>query len=134
MEFLSPSPGKTRKRARAESYIADAKLTLLDADATPDKAVRDAEYYLHDGDCVIRVGDALFKKMFALLLGTQTPQGSSDDNPLTLTGDTVEEFRALFWALYALPEEIAKESTTENSMARLTCVAAISHKCQLEAF
>lgn len=29
-------------------------------------------------------------------------EGLSDQNPIDLTGDTVEEFRSLLWSLYAL--------------------------------
>lgn len=29
-------------------------------------------------------------------------EGETDDNPIHLHGDTVEEFRALLWSLYAL--------------------------------
>jgi hypothetical protein len=29
-------------------------------------------------------------------------EGDSDEHPIRLQGDTVEDFRALMWALYAL--------------------------------
>ncbi|KAJ7471831.1 hypothetical protein FB451DRAFT_1175625 [Mycena latifolia] len=57
--------------------------------------------------------------MFQLPQGADKPQGTSDDDPIVLTGDTVEEFRALCWALYALPDEIVRESTPNNSIEKL---------------
>lgn len=40
--------------------------------------------------------------MFSLPQGSNEAEGRSDDNPITLTGDTPEEFRHFLWALYAL--------------------------------
>jgi hypothetical protein len=40
--------------------------------------------------------------MFQLPQGGVEPQGLTDENPIVLVGDTVEQVRALFWALYAL--------------------------------
>lgn len=45
----------------------------------------------------------MFGTMFALPIPTaDDAEGSSDDNPVYLAGDTVAEFRNLLWALYAL--------------------------------
>ncbi|KAJ7730866.1 hypothetical protein DFH07DRAFT_968986 [Mycena maculata] len=126
---------------------ADADVTLIDVDLGV-QVVRDPEYYKPSGDCKIRVEDTLFnihrfllerdssafETMFQLPQGMEKPQGSSDDDPIVLMGDTAEEFRALCWALYALPDEIVKESTATNSVKKLARVAVISHKYQLAAF
>jgi len=36
-------------------------------------------------------------------------EGTSDDNPIVLPGDSPEEFRNFLWSLYALPHEIMME-------------------------
>jgi hypothetical protein len=40
--------------------------------------------------------------MFPLPQGDREAEGSSDENPIVLVGDTVREFKHLLWALYAL--------------------------------
>ena len=35
-------------------------------------------------------------------VASSEPEGASDDNPIRLQGDSVEEARALMWSLYAL--------------------------------
>ncbi|KAJ7334735.1 hypothetical protein DFH08DRAFT_706917, partial [Mycena albidolilacea] len=82
--------------------------------------VRDPVYYKTSGDCKIRVDDALFcihrflleqdspmfQTMFQLPQGGVEPQGLTDENPIVLVGDTVEQVRALCWALYALQAQL----------------------------
>ncbi|TFK33027.1 hypothetical protein BDQ12DRAFT_691724 [Crucibulum laeve] len=82
---------------------------------------RDLDYYFSDGNAVLLVEDTLFKvhrsilskdgSTFANLFVLPTQLGSSEEgnddrNPICLQGDTAEQFRALLWALYALPAEI----------------------------
>ncbi|KAJ7119487.1 hypothetical protein C8R44DRAFT_788178 [Mycena epipterygia] len=149
MQKTSGSPlNQARKRPRLDSSDADAS-TFVGADASGvAKIVRDSVYYKTSGDCKIRIGDTLFcihrfqlerdssafQTMFQLPQGTEKPQGTTDEDPIILTGDTVEEFRALCWALYALPDEIVREGTAGKSMEKLVNVATISHKYQLAAF
>ncbi|KAJ6602484.1 hypothetical protein DFH09DRAFT_1270454 [Mycena vulgaris] len=142
----NPSGSPPRKRPRSISVDTDLDFTLIDVDAP--KVVRDPVYYKPSGDCKIRVEDTLFsihrflleqagsifETMFQLPQGAKKPQGSSDEDPIILIGDTLYEFRALCWALYALPDEITRESTRNNSMEKLTRVATIAHKYQLTAF
>ena len=46
---------------------------------------------------------SMFSTMFALPIPTgDGAEGSCDDNPVYLAGDTVTEFRNFLWALYAL--------------------------------
>lgn len=40
--------------------------------------------------------------MFSLPSRGDSGEGTSDENPVVLSGDTVEEFQALLWVLYAL--------------------------------
>ncbi len=40
--------------------------------------------------------------MFTLPQGSEPAEGTSDDDPISLTGDSAEEFRNFLGALYAL--------------------------------
>jgi hypothetical protein len=40
--------------------------------------------------------------MLSLPQGDKLAEGNSDDNPIMLSGDTVEEFRDFLWTLYSL--------------------------------
>ncbi|KAI9440277.1 hypothetical protein BJY52DRAFT_1095756, partial [Lactarius psammicola] len=76
--------------------------------------VRDEDYYLSDGSCIILVENTLFnvspfsdhssfilfRSMFSLPRGDKPAEGQSDDNPVVLGGDTVSQFRNFLWALY----------------------------------
>ncbi|KAH7100341.1 hypothetical protein BKA62DRAFT_743787 [Auriculariales sp. MPI-PUGE-AT-0066] len=79
--------------------------------------VRDEEYYFEDGSLVILVDSTLFKvhrtrltkasAVFSDMLSMPfsdckdaQPDGSSDEQPLLLTGDNTADFRGLLWALY----------------------------------
>ncbi|KAJ7186751.1 hypothetical protein C8R46DRAFT_1057935 [Mycena filopes] len=136
----------SKKRARSDSLNAD-----VPSDKRPARAqvvVRDPVFYKPGGDCRIRVADTLFcihrflldrdsatfQTMFELPQGVEVPQGSTDEDPIVLAGDTVPEFRDLCWALYALPDEIVNVPKKNNSLAKLANVAMLSHKYQLAAF
>lgn len=43
-----------------------------------------------------------FSTLFTLPQGEIAVEGTSDDNPIVLHGDTPEEFRHFLWSLYAL--------------------------------
>jgi len=43
-----------------------------------------------------------FKLMFSLPSGERPVEGTSDDNPIVLSGDNAAEFRHFLWTLYAL--------------------------------
>ncbi|KAJ7629387.1 hypothetical protein DFH06DRAFT_1480382 [Mycena polygramma] len=142
------SPSPARKRPRPSSFDAEEGDITLVEEVDNTKVVRDSEYYKEGGDCRIRVEDTLFsihrfllerdsptfQTMFQLPQGGEKAQGSTDEDPIVLAGDTAEQFRSLCWALYALPDETAKESETGKSMEKLLDVATISHKYQLAAF
>ncbi|EKM79561.1 hypothetical protein AGABI1DRAFT_128708 [Agaricus bisporus var. burnettii JB137-S8] len=125
---------------------------------TPSSVIRDEDYYWCDGNCVIRVQDRLFKihrylldrdseffrTLFTLpqskssddenqeFIG-QGMEGQSDENPIVCQ-DSVEDLKALFWALYARPKEIAaQEDWKTMDMANLLRVIFIAHKYEFES-
>jgi hypothetical protein len=51
---------------------------------------------------ILSKDSAFFSTMFTLPQNTIMEEGSSDANPIVLTGDTAAEFRNFLWALYAL--------------------------------
>ncbi|KAI0755097.1 hypothetical protein C8Q80DRAFT_1093596 [Daedaleopsis nitida] len=115
---------------------------------------RDPVYYIHDGNSVLLVEHTLFKvhrsvltkdksafeTMFQLSGETDSArsdssmtvaqEGESDDNPIRLQGDTADEFRALLWALYALPHELTIAMTADADCTRLANLVRITHKYQ----
>ncbi|KAJ7159835.1 hypothetical protein C8R43DRAFT_346657 [Mycena crocata] len=145
-ELSDSSLEPARKRQRLLSYDVDADATLVDGDSALEKLVQDPLYYFNDADCKIRVENTLFSihrflltrdssvfaTLFQLPQDTEKPlEGSSDQDPIVLTGDTAEQFHALCWALYALPDEISKQRTNKSSMVKLARVATIAHKYHL---
>ena len=79
----------------------------------------------------------------------QITEGETDDNPIHLHGDTVDEFRALLWSLYALyvltvlrlclinilfrPSEILMAMTVKANEPQLIHLARIAHKYQFKS-
>ena len=61
------------------------------------------------------------------------PEGESDDNPIRLQGDSAEEFRALLWALYALPHELMVALTPHANPLQLFHLSRITHKYQFRS-
>lgn len=61
------------------------------------------------------------------------PEGESDDNPIRLQGDSAEEFRALLWALYALPHELMVALTPNANPLQLFHLSRITHKYQFRS-
>ncbi|KAH7909811.1 hypothetical protein BJ138DRAFT_1154339 [Hygrophoropsis aurantiaca] len=115
--------------------------------------VRDPNYYIPDGNTVLLVENTLFKvhrstltkdkstfdSMFSLdsdlrsnassSTVTVGPEGESDDNPIRLQGDTADEFRALLWAMYALPPEFDQAQISQRAnILQLFHLARITHK------
>lgn len=111
------------------------------------KVVYDSDYYIPEGNTIVRVEDTLFKVhryllardgsafegMFALdnvlIPGTSDgKEGDSDQHPIILHGDTPDEFRALLWSLYALPAEVFQMPNTQSEVFRFIRLARIAHK------
>lgn len=98
------------------------------------------------------VFDAMFnglKDVPNVLSANGLVEGTSDDYPIRLQGDSVEEFSALLWSLYALhvypflprpcanyhsrPAEIALAMNTRARVPRLVHLARIAHKYQFKS-
>ncbi|KAF8651934.1 hypothetical protein AX16_004578 [Volvariella volvacea WC 439] len=108
----------------------------------------DETYYYEHGDCMFLVGEVLFKvhryqliresstftTMFDLPVPTgRSKQGSTAEDPIVLQDD-VEEFRALCWALYALPADICSQCDANLvDVPRLISLARIGRKYQFES-
>ncbi|KAG2359638.1 hypothetical protein BDR07DRAFT_1452278 [Suillus spraguei] len=116
----------------------------------------DPTYYIPDGNTVLLVENTLFRvhrstltkdkstfdSMFSLdsdlrssssTSVTAGPEGESDDNPIRLQGDTAQEFRALLWALYALPHELTLALTPKANTSQLFNLARITHKYEFRS-
>lgn len=75
---------------------------------------------------------SMFRDMFNITQGgSATP---TDLEPIPLTDDTVEEFRALCWVVYALPRDIYLQSTREADVDRLAKIVKMCHKYSVTAF
>ncbi|KAF9254425.1 hypothetical protein L218DRAFT_938600 [Marasmius fiardii PR-910] len=106
--------------------------------------VQDSDYYIAEGNTVIRVENTLFKVhryllsrdgsafegMFSLEhVRPETPrEGESDESPIILHGDKPEEFKALLWSLYALPAEVFQMPSTQSDVVRFIHLARVAHK------
>ncbi|KAJ7868167.1 hypothetical protein B0H13DRAFT_2351596 [Mycena leptocephala] len=114
---------------------------LLDRRPEP---VHDDKYFFFDGDCMIltegilfkvhrwalsRDPESMFRNMFAV---PQVPH--ADSEPIQTPGDSPHDFRALLWALYALPDEIQLQNKHGADIASLVIVASMAHKYSLVTF
>ncbi|KII90658.1 hypothetical protein PLICRDRAFT_39239 [Plicaturopsis crispa FD-325 SS-3] len=129
----------SRKRQRVE---CEGEPSASDH-GSPRPPVRDTKYYMEDGDCTILVENILFKVHRFLLSRDSSAfhdmfglpgehdkdaEGSSDENPVTLPGDTADEFRALMFILYALPHETQSYNTSQADVEHLVVIARITNK------
>ncbi|RPD62269.1 hypothetical protein L226DRAFT_568929 [Lentinus tigrinus ALCF2SS1-7] len=106
---------------------------------------RDGEYYIDSADCVIRVEDTLFRvhryflgrdssafqHMFSMPaegMPLQNMEGSSDENPIRLYGESVERFRALLSVIYDLPQQLQAYNTPAANVERLLTIAEMTNK------
>ncbi|KAH9936087.1 uncharacterized protein B0H18DRAFT_972097 [Fomitopsis serialis] len=117
---------------------------------------RDPTYYIGDGNTVLLVDNTLFKVHRSILMkdksafetmfqlsteadsarsdcSTTVTEGESDDNPIRLQGDTGDEFRALLWALYALPHELMSATSSDANCTMLVNLARVAHKYQFRS-
>ncbi|KAI0365697.1 hypothetical protein BV20DRAFT_1046566 [Pilatotrama ljubarskyi] len=137
------------------SFLNDGMLLL--SMPGPRLPYRDPTYYINDGNSVLLVENTLFRvhrsvltkdksafeTMFQLSGETDSTrsdssmtaaqEGESDDNPIRLQGDTADEFRALLWALYALPHELTIAMTAEADSTQLVNLVRITHKYQFRS-
>ncbi|EJD53952.1 hypothetical protein AURDEDRAFT_110639 [Auricularia subglabra TFB-10046 SS5] len=96
-------------------------------------AARDDEYYFEDGSLILLVENALFNvhpsrltkasSVFAdmLALPSTGGDGSSDENPIMLHGDSSSDIRALLWALYVSPEDLTSFLLSSSEPAKAKC-------------
>ncbi|KAF8215057.1 hypothetical protein K438DRAFT_1955053 [Mycena galopus ATCC 62051] len=116
---------------------------------TPKPPVNDEKYFFDDGDCLFFVDgfifklhkiilsrdpESVFRSMFSLpqgIVGSATQGNELEPIPC---GDTADEFRALCWALYALPTEIQAQNDPKADIDRLVVVANMGHKYSSSSF
>ncbi|TDL23163.1 hypothetical protein BD410DRAFT_721614 [Rickenella mellea] len=108
--------------------------------------IRDAEFFFSNGDCSILVENTLFKvhrflltrdsQVFdKLLSGGESVQpaaefaGSVEGVPIIkLQGDTVVEFRALLWILYARPDVTHHAASDVTLVPKVLTISTIAHR------
>ncbi|KAI0081543.1 hypothetical protein K474DRAFT_1656325 [Panus rudis PR-1116 ss-1] len=147
----------SRKRARLDEEVLPAGSSTDQAESgSSSREVRSSEnepqrvaverddtYYMEDGSCILQVeytlfnvhksmlskDGSLFSSMFQLPQGGQVADGTSDQQPLVLPGDTVREFKNFLWALYALPNELmAATHGPTADISRLVDIARMAMK------
>ncbi|KAJ3562923.1 hypothetical protein NP233_g9273 [Leucocoprinus birnbaumii] len=134
---------------------APASLTKAEPMSPPPPAAkyaRDTDYYYHDGSCVFLVGGRLFKihrsqlerhsNVFKTILATPAEdmkptsglEGFSDEHPI-VREDSVAEFRALCWVIYATPAEIVDQFTsTKADVPRMISLISVTHKYDMPGY
>jgi hypothetical protein len=66
---------------------------------------------------------SIFSTMFSLPQGGAPAEGDTDARALLLPDECAAEFRALLWAMYALPPELMAVHLPGADLARLACIA-----------
>ncbi|KAJ7477777.1 hypothetical protein B0H11DRAFT_2029308, partial [Mycena galericulata] len=117
--------------------------------SSPPPPVRDARFYHESGDCIIHVGDTLFKihwfifirdsLVFAGLFALpQAPgsviEGSCDELPICLSGDEEGPFRSLFKYIYAPALETQANRISITDLQDILAVAHLAHKYEMTAW
>jgi len=64
--------------------------------------LRFSSYIIQVHKAFLSRDSSTFEGMFSVPQGDYSVDGGSDQQPITLTGDTVEQFRSLIFILYAL--------------------------------
>ncbi|KAI5118254.1 hypothetical protein M0805_007503 [Coniferiporia weirii] len=149
-----PSPGGEypRKRPRPSSDLNDRDFKFelpdpqleaqndgSDAATVPtcadlESVLRDEKYYFPDGSCIFLAENTLFNVCTRLdhlenaLSGEQIPEGTTDENPIVLHGDTAREFRHFLWALYSMPHELKGLHRTRTDVPKLLDIVNVSIK------
>ncbi|EDR13128.1 uncharacterized protein LACBIDRAFT_322584 [Laccaria bicolor S238N-H82] len=135
-------PGKIQQMDTGSDMDTN-EYSISDVEHT--QPVRDEVYYMEDGSCIFLVQNTLFNvhrsilskdsssfsAMFSLPQGppsSSPSEGSSDNNPIILHGDTPSEFRHFLWALYALPPELRIVTTPSADLSQLIDIARVSNK------
>ncbi|EGN98574.1 hypothetical protein SERLA73DRAFT_110132 [Serpula lacrymans var. lacrymans S7.3] len=138
----SESPLRKRARHRSSSSITNRPESSSTPITQHTLLKRDPKYYFSDGSCIIRIENTLFNvhrtilsvdtssfgSMFSLPQGDKQEEGTSDDNPIVLQGDTAEEFRNFLWSLYALPHELMSTRSPQANLTQLIDIARVANK------
>ncbi|KAG6332004.1 hypothetical protein ID866_7089 [Astraeus odoratus] len=141
-----PLRKRLRRRSSSPAVSVDQLQFSLSRQGT-DEPQRDTTYYMSDGSCILLVGKTLFNvhrsilsrdsssfaTLFTLPQGDTPEEGTCDERPIVLQGDTPDEFRNFLWALYALPHEIMAVRSPQVNLNRLIDVAKISNKYSFKA-
>ncbi|KAJ7643667.1 hypothetical protein FB45DRAFT_823393 [Roridomyces roridus] len=108
--------------------------------------VADKNFYFDDGDCLFVAGNVLFKVHKMMLCRDpqsmfrdifSVPQGTAvqtTDLAEIAVSDSAEEFRALCWAVYALPTDIQLQNDKGADINRLIAVSKMAHKYVLPSY
>ncbi|CAA7262829.1 unnamed protein product [Cyclocybe aegerita] len=162
--YVSMGPNDTRKRVAEDDHDTELSKTRRKTGDTPEASaiptparahrdcVKDLDFFRPDGDCVIAIDNTLFKihrylltrdsSVFADTFALPTdaslgePDSMSEENPLVLT-DNIDDFRALCWALYALPTEFQEyQCKTERivDLSRIISLLATANKYQFASY
>ncbi|KAJ7920431.1 hypothetical protein B0H13DRAFT_2319485 [Mycena leptocephala] len=117
--------------------------------SSPPPPVRDARFYHESGDCIIRVGDTLFKihrfifirdspvfaGLFALPQALDSViEESCDQLPIFLSGDKETHFRCLFKYIYAPALETQANRISITDLQDILAVAHLAHKYEMAAW
>ncbi|KAJ7250037.1 hypothetical protein B0H12DRAFT_1185912 [Mycena haematopus] len=138
-ETRDDTPSRPRKRQRTDSEIDTGGYSDTDCFGSVEPVVDDPDFFRNEPDAnlVVRVGSIRFKVNGSLLSnaspvlqdilarhyeGTHRP-----DAAVVLIADK-DEFRALLWALYASPHELAAQPREHQDVERLILIASISRQ------
>ncbi|KAJ7136188.1 hypothetical protein C8R46DRAFT_1361911 [Mycena filopes] len=141
-----------QRRARSSSASSNDRPTRrrrVEGSWEPEGAVvsiRDPAFYKEDGDCVLKVdtylfkvhryhllrsAGSVFKDMFTFPSGAAEAQGQSDSNPIILSGDTPDRFRAFLKIAYMELLEFQEAETQLDQLPTFIDCAHFSHKYEI---
>ncbi|KIP10179.1 hypothetical protein PHLGIDRAFT_11426 [Phlebiopsis gigantea 11061_1 CR5-6] len=138
----SASPPRKRLRLDMENTIGEEHALTLANDGY-DELKKHSRFYHADGDCAIRVQDTLFRvhrfllsrdssafeDMFSMpRCGNSPKEGHSDEEPILLESENVDDFAELLSILYALPSELQDLRSNPANVYRLLAIAEITNK------
>ncbi|KAF7348201.1 hypothetical protein MSAN_01773200 [Mycena sanguinolenta] len=129
-----------RKRPRTDSAIDIGGYSDTDCFGSAVPVVDDPVFFRDDpdADLIVRVTSTRFKVKRSLLSDASPVLEDilaklGPDTALVLTATDADEFRALLWALYATPQEIAAQPREHEDVDRLILIASISrqYRCRI---
>jgi hypothetical protein len=108
-QLLTVSPQPDVPQRDPKYYMADGSCvlrvanTLFNVWSVQNRMTqRPKPFLLQVHRSILSADSSSFGTLFTLPQGDITVEGTSDDNPIVLQGDTPEEFRNFLWSLYAL--------------------------------